>query len=167
MPVNSERVINPAMHHINIKTTKLQEMIDWCGLVVGAKVNFQNPILAFISNDHANHRIALLAVRGLRDDPQKFIHTGLHHTAFEYPSFADLMSSYARLKEAGIEPQFCLNHGMTTSLYYPDPDQNMVELQVDNFGDWETSAEWMRTSEEFRNDPIGTFFDPVAVWEAL
>ena len=42
----------------------------------------------------------------------------------------------------------------------------MVELQVDNFGDWETSAEWMRTSEEFRNDPIGAFFDPVAVWEA-
>jgi len=33
MPVDGERVINPAMHHINIKTTKLQEMIDWYGLV--------------------------------------------------------------------------------------------------------------------------------------
>jgi catechol 2,3-dioxygenase-like lactoylglutathione lyase family enzyme len=68
MPVDGERVINPAMHHINIKTTKLQEMIDWYGLVLGAKVNFQNPIVAFISNDRANHRIALLAVPGLHDD---------------------------------------------------------------------------------------------------
>ena len=40
------------------------------------------------------------------------------------------MSTYARLKKAGIEPQFSINHGMTTSLYYPDPDKNMVELQV-------------------------------------
>ena len=78
MPVDGERVINPAMHHINIKTTKLQEMIDWYGLVLGAKVNFQNPIVAFISNDRANHRIALLAVPELHDDPQKFVHTGLY-----------------------------------------------------------------------------------------
>ena len=107
-----------------------------------------------------------MAVPGLHDDPQKFVHTGLHHTAFEYASFADLMSTYARLKKAGIEPQLCLNHGLTMSLYYPDPDQNMVELQVDNFGNWETSAEWMRTSEDFRNDPIGAFFDPDAVLAA-
>jgi catechol-2,3-dioxygenase len=166
MVVNGERVINPTMHHVNLKTTKLQEMIDWYGLVIGAKPNFQNPVLAFLTNDHANHRIALLAIPGLHDDAQKFVHTGIHHTAFEYVSFADLMSSYARLRRAGIEPQFCLNHGMTMSLYYPDPDQNMVELQVDNFGNWETSAEWMRTSEDFRSDPIGAFFDPGAVWEA-
>jgi catechol 2,3-dioxygenase len=70
------------------------------------------------------------------------------------------MSSYARLKEKGIEPQVCLNHGLTISLYYADPDQNMVELQVDNFGDWDASAEWMRTAEDFRRDPIGAFFDP-------
>ena len=98
-----EQLIKPTMHHVNLKTTKLQEMIDWYGLVLGAKVNFQNPIVAFISNDRANHRIALLAVPGLHDDPQKFVHTGLYHTAFEYASFADLMSTYARLKKAGID----------------------------------------------------------------
>ena len=136
------------------------------GWVVGAKPNFEWPAGAFLSNDRANHRIALLAVPGLEDDPQKFIHTGIHHTAFEYGSFSDLMTSYARLKKLGIEPQFCLNHGLTTSLDYSDPDQNMVELQVDNFGDWEASAEWMRSSEEFRRDPIGTFFDPDLVLAA-
>jgi catechol-2,3-dioxygenase len=141
-------------------------MIEWYALVVGTKVNFQFPGGAFISNDRANHRIALLAVPGLTEDPQKFTHTGLHHTAFEYGSFADLMSSYARLKKEGIEPQVCLNHGLTTSLYYSDPDKNMVELQVDNFGNWEASAEWMRTAEDFRRDPIGSFFDPDLVFAA-
>jgi catechol 2,3-dioxygenase len=162
----SERLIKPTMHHVNLKTTRLQEMIDWYAIVVGTQVNFRFPGGAFVTNDRASHRIALLAVPGLQEDPQKFIHTGLHHTAFEYGSFDDLMSSYVRLKKKGIEPQVCLDHGLTTSLYYSDPDQNMVELQVDNFANWDASSEWMRTSEDFRRDPIGTLFDPDLVLAA-
>jgi catechol 2,3-dioxygenase len=97
------------------------------------------------------------------------VHAGLHHTAFEYDSFDDLMSSFARLRQLGIEPVVCVNHGLTTSLYYSDPDQNVVELQVDNFGNWDASTEWMRTSEDFRQNPIGAFFDPdrvLAAYEA-
>ncbi len=49
---------------------------------------------------------------------------------------------------------------MTTSFYYVDPDGNSVELQVDNFGNWEESSEWMRTSPQFAADPIGMPVDP-------
>ena len=49
---------------------------------------------------------------------------------------------------------------MTISYYYADPDGNHVELQVDNFGDWSKSTEWMRNSEEFKANPIGVFVDP-------
>ena len=42
---------------------------------------------------------------------------------------------------------------MTFSYYYKDPDGNHVELQVDNFGDWGASTEWMRTSPEFHCQP--------------
>lgn len=159
-------MIKPTFHHVNLKTTRLHEMIDWYGVVVGATVNSQSKIIAFISNDRTHHRIALLAIPGLRDDPEKVVHTGIHHTAFEYDSFDDLMSSFARLKQLGIEPEFCLNHGVATSLYYADPDQNLVELQVDNFGNWDASAEWMRTSEDFRQNPVGAFFDPDRVLAA-
>ena len=55
---------------------------------------------------------------------------------------------------------------MTFSYYYPDPDGNLVELQVDNFGDWSKSSDWMRTSEEFHANPIGVFVDPGLVAEA-
>ena len=166
MSDNSERVIKPGLHHVTIKTTRLPEMIDWYTTVVGAKVNFRFPGGAWMSNDRANHRIAFLAMPGLVEHPEKFGHAGLHHTAFEYENFDDLMTSYARLKKQGIEPQVCLDHGLTTSLYYADPDRNLVELQIDNFSDWEKSTEWMRTSEDFRRDPIGAFFDPDLVLEA-
>jgi catechol 2,3-dioxygenase len=30
----------------------------------------------------------------------------MHHTAFEYDSFGDLMESFDRLREEGMEPAF-------------------------------------------------------------
>ena len=51
---------------------------------------------------------------------------------------------------------------MTLSYYYKDPDGNHVELQVDVFGDWEASREWMRTSPDFHANPIGVFVEPGA-----
>jgi catechol 2,3-dioxygenase len=69
------------------------------------------------------------------------------------------------MRKAGVEPAFCLDHGLTISLYYKDPEGNFVELQSDNFGDWKLSTDFMRTSADFAANPIGTFFDPARVYE--
>jgi len=53
MPDNNEQMIKPTMHHVNLKTNRLNEMIDWYASVIGTKVNFQFPGGAFISNDRA------------------------------------------------------------------------------------------------------------------
>ena len=154
-------VIPPTFHHLNLKTTRLQEMIDFYGVLVGAEAIHQDEIGAWLSNDQANHRIALLSFPNFTEDPEKDHHTGLHHSAFEYASFDDLNASYLRLRDEGIRPALCLDHGMTFSYYYyADPDGNNVELQIDNFGDWSASTEWMRTSDEFKGNPIGQFVDP-------
>jgi len=162
----SQTVIKPKFHHFNLKTTRLQELIDWYSTVVGAEVLFQDDVGAWLSNDAANHRIALLAFPGFVDDPEKDTRTGMHHSAFEYDAFEELNASYLRLREAGIEPALCLDHGMTFSYYYADPDGNFVELQVDTFGDWAASAQYMRTSEVFHQNPIGVFVDPAVVADA-
>lgn len=169
-PANTEArtgVIAPVMHHVNLKTIRLQVLIDWYGAVVGMTPTHQFEGGAWLTNDAANHRLALLTVPGLEDDPDKLRHTGLHHTAFEYASMDDLLDTYERLKGQGILPHGCLDHGMTTSFYYADPDGNSVELQSDNFGgDWSQSTEWMRTAPEFAADPIGKHIDPDALLAA-
>ena len=158
---------HPTFHHVNLKTTRLQEMIDWYSALVGAEVLFRYDLGAWLSNDQANHRIALLAFPGFADDPQKETRTGLHRTAFEYASFEDLNAGYLRLRAEGIVPEFCLDHGMTFSYYYRDPDANHVELQVDTFGDWSRSSAWMRDSLGFQGDPLGKFVDPDRVASAF
>ncbi|WP_100961449.1 VOC family protein [Bosea sp. FBZP-16] len=159
-------IIKPAFHHVTFKTSRLAEMVAWYGTVVGARPTFQDTSNAWTTNDEANHRVAFLSAPGLGDDPDKRNHNGIHHSAFEYESFADLMSSYARLRDEGIEPAFSLDHGMTISIYYKDPEGNFVELQCDSYGDWRLSSEWMRSSPDFAANPIGTFFDPERVYQA-
>ena len=159
-------MIKPRLHHVTLKTSRLQEMVNWYKRLVGVTVTFQDSNNAWTTNDEANHRIAFLSVPELSDDPGKVGHNGIHHSAFEYDSFADLMASYARLRDEGVEPAFSLHHGLTISIYYRDPEGNYVELQADAFGDWKASTAWMQTSEDFRANPIGTFFDPDKVWQA-
>jgi catechol 2,3-dioxygenase len=163
--MSADTPIRPTFHHFNLKTTRLQELIDWYATVVGAEVTFQDATGAWLTNDVANHRIALLCFPGFVDDPDRETRTGMHHSAFEYERFADLNDSYLRLREAGIEPDICIDHGMTLSYYYKDPDGNRVELQVDNFGDWQASKEWMGTSPDFHANPIGVFVDPARIAE--
>jgi len=160
-------MIKPKLHHVTIKTSRLDEMIAWYGQVIGAQVQFRDQVAAWTTNDAANHRIAFLAVPGLSDDTEKVSHNGMHHCAFEYDSFEDLMESFNRLRKADIEPAFCLDHGLTISLYYKDPEGNFVELQSDNFGDWAKSSEFIRTSSDFAANPIGTFFDPASVYAKM
>jgi catechol 2,3-dioxygenase len=155
-------VATPTLHHVNLKTTRLREMIEWYGLAVGLEPVHvaEDGSAAWLTNDAANHRLALLAVPGLKDDADKIARTGLHHIAFEYRSMDELLDTYARLKAAGVLPHACLDHGMTMSLYYVDPDGNSLELQADEFGDWSKSKEFMLHAPEFTADPIGTSVDP-------
>ena len=66
----------------------------------------------------------------------------------------------------GVLPHICLDHGMTMSMYYQDPDGNGVEIQVDMFDDWAVSKEWMWASQEFGEDQIGAPVRPEKVLAA-
>ena len=79
--------------------------------------------------------------------------------AFEYRTINDLLAAYARLKELRIEPVLTADHGVSTALYYEDPDRNSIEVTVDNFGDEERSSEQMRASPEVAAKPMGTYVD--------
>ena len=157
----------PVLHHVTMKTTRMQEMVDWYRTAVGCDVTYMFEGAAWTSNDAANHRIAFLTAAQMKDDPDKVARAGMHHMAFEFGSLQALIDNYERLAEADILPDICLDHGLTMSFYYPDPDGNLVELQSDNFGDWAKSKAWMRTSPEFAREPIGVEVDPPKIAAAL
>src|SRR5699024_9810497 len=94
------------------------------------------------------------------EEPDKARETGIHHTAFEFDTFDMWLNDYIRLRDRDIRPFLMLDHGITMSVYYQDPDGNGVEIQVDGFGDWADSSEWIATSLEFARNPIGEWFDP-------
>lgn len=165
-PRASNEVKIPTLHHVTFKTGRLQEMIDWYGNLVGVKPLYQFEGGAWLSNDAANHRIAFLATPDIVDDPEFRIHNSMHHSAFEYKAMDDLLLTWERLEKQGIKPHFTVDHGPTTSFYYVDPDGNSVELQFDNFDDWAASSEFMRTSPDFAENPIGHPVSPRKMLEA-
>jgi catechol 2,3-dioxygenase len=154
----------PTFQHVTLKTTRKSAMIAWYKTVCGMRLHFENQGGAFMSNDAANHRLALLTIPGVTPDEQRRVHTGLHHMSFEYDELADLDENYRRLRDEGIKPVLCVDHRMTVSYYYADPDDNLVELQIDSFGDAAASTHWMVTElHKITVHPGGNIIDPELV----
>jgi len=160
-------VVKPRqLAHVVRRTSRFEELVRWYCTVLGAEVVHSDGMLAFLTYDEEHHRIAIAGIPGLPDQPP--MAAGTDHIAFTYGDLGDLLHTFRRLKAAGIEPFWCINHGPTTSLYYKDPDGSRVELQVDNLPTAEAIEGWMRTGQ-FAANPIGVVFDPeelVARYEA-
>ena len=152
--------------HVVFQTNRMKEMRDWYCSVLGGHVIYENPHLSFVTYDDEHHRVAFLDFGPLAPrDIETELHVkateppGLHHVAFTFPSMGDFLDNYVRLRDRGVRPFFCVNHGPTTSMYYRDPDGNRVELQIDNFATAEEGQAWMH-SAAFDRNPIGVEYDP-------
>ena len=153
---NSAHPASPAkLSHAVLRTTRLKEMVEWYKTVLNAEVLYQNDFLVFMTYDEEHHRIALAQVPGLVPKPKGC--PGLDHLAFFYSTFGDWIETYERLKAAGINPRVPIHHGLSLSLYYRGPDDNGVELSIDNVekSQWH---DWMRN--QLGKNPIGLSFDP-------
>ena len=143
--------------HIVRRTSRFDELVRWYCTVLGAEVVHSDGMLAFLTYDDEHHRIAIAGIPGL-ETPSPMA-AGTDHVAFTYGDLGDLLQTYRRLKSAGIEPYWCINHGPTVSLYYKDPDGSRIELSVDTMPTHAAIDAWMR-SGEFAANPIGIVFDP-------
>ena len=159
---NTSKLLPPAeLCHFVLKTTpaNFKPMVDFYLTFLGAKVTHGNHRITFMTYDHEHHRLAIIQDPNLKPaDPPKS-NVGLAHTCFGYNNLADLATSYEQKKAHGILPAWCVNHGMSTSMYYDDPDGNEVEMQVENFDTAEEGMEFIE-SESFAENPIGVDFDP-------
>jgi len=152
------RPISPAKFaHIVLRTGQFDKMAAWYQTVLAARIVFRDECLCFLSYDDEHHRVALINIPGMPvRDPDA---TGTDHVAYTYNDLGDLLATYQRLKIAGILPHWPINHGVTTSMYYRDPDNNRVELQIDNFATpGELQAYFQSTA--FAENPVGVTYNP-------
>lgn len=160
-----QTTIAPAsLAHVVLRTSDLPRLQAFYTKFLGGKVVFSDGPLAFIAYDDEHHRIALIAIPGTAAKNPKMC--GLEHIAFAFESMADLLLAYRQRKQQGILPCWSVNHGPTTSIYYRDPDGNMLETQTDNFGSADEATAFMM-GPHFRENPIGTDVDPEALIAAL
>lgn len=151
--------ISPAkLAHVVLRVRDLPTVRDWYKTVLQADVTQESAALCFLTFDDEHHRIALVAIPGIEERGDA-MRVGMDHIAFTYAGVADLLQTYERLRDAGITPFWPINHGVTMSLYYRDPEGNRIELQVDAFATMDAAKAYMR-SNAFEANPIGVLFDP-------
>jgi catechol-2,3-dioxygenase len=164
--MNTEIIAHPTLQHFGLTTANLDAMIEWYRRVLGMTLNHRTKSLgapghspwkaaAFVSNDEVNHRIAMFEIPDVVVDPEKPRHARLQHVAFEYQTLDELLGTYVRLKGLGILPVMAADQRVQIALYYEDPDQNSVELNVNNYGNEWTATEHIRSAR-----PKLAIFDP-------
>ncbi len=151
--------------HIVYRTYQFQQMLDWYVKVFNGKVQYQSPVIAFVTYDEEHHRVALLnmgiikgesKLRAPRGQP------GMDHVAYGYRSLSELLDKYTELKSKTVFPYWCVHHGITVSIYYADPDGNQMEFQADCFPTVDDANAFMY-GPYFEANPIGVEFDPEAL----
>ncbi|KIW90899.1 uncharacterized protein Z519_08682 [Cladophialophora bantiana CBS 173.52] len=159
------KVTSPSkLAHVVLRTNNFETMVEFYKDFLGAEVIYKNDFLAFLTYDEEHHRVAIAAVPGTKTKDAETC--GLEHMAFTFDTLEDLLLAYRQRKQRGIEPLWPVNHGPTTSIYYRDPDGNMIETQTDNFESPGDATDFMR-SKYYDENPIGTDFDPEEMIDRL
>ena len=151
------KVISPSkLAHNVLRTNNFEKMCSFYKTFLGAHAVFENDFLCFMTYDEEHHRIACINIPSLEDKVRQS--NGLEHIAFTFDSLEDLTMAYLQRKENDIVPFWCVNHGPTTSVYYKDPDGNILETQVENMDTVEEVSSFME-GEAYRTNPIGVDFE--------
>ncbi|KZL80586.1 glyoxalase bleomycin resistance protein dioxygenase [Colletotrichum incanum] len=143
--------------HFVLRTNNPQQLVEFYQNFLNAKITHSSNLITFMTWDDEHHRLAIL--NDPNAVPKQDNEVGVDHFALTFDSLGQLLQAYKTRKELGIEPVYCVNHGMSTSMYYKDPDGNKIENQVDAFETKEDAVQYMM-SAEFAQDPRGPRFNP-------
>lgn len=117
--------------HLVLKVRDARKSRDFYTQTLGLKVAYEDLAhgAVFLSFGTQHHDLALfqLATGEAPDAKQP----GLHHTAWQVGSFAELQAAYRELGKLGIPVESTVEHNVSRSVYFTDPDGNRVELYCD------------------------------------
>ena len=112
--------------------------------ILGFQIALQKEDATFLTCGTIHHDLALFIARQTFKIKDAL---GLNHMAIQVEDF-DVLTEYYNLLEVNhIEIDRTTDHGMTSSIYFQDPDSNGIELFCNNQDNPEEGLEIMRSLE--------------------
>ncbi|HAK52415.1 MAG TPA: glyoxalase [Gammaproteobacteria bacterium] len=127
-----------ALGHVVIKVSDMAKANEFYEGLLGLPVCAKAEGMTFYSL--GNHHDFAVAEVGQDAQPADQQSVGLAHVAFKIGDDLDkLREAKARLDDAEVETM-AINHNVTQSLYFSDPDGNGVELYIDASDVWKEDS---------------------------
>jgi catechol 2,3-dioxygenase len=121
---------NTKLGHVHLKVRDLDSAITFYGRFLGLRVVERiGEQYAFLSSDGRHHEVALQNV-GMNAPMPSSHATGLYHVAFEVTDRAGFSEAYRNLVAAGVDI-VTVDHLISWSIYFSDPDGNGLEIYWD------------------------------------
>jgi catechol 2,3-dioxygenase len=144
--IHLETIFMSELGHIAYYVRNLERSVTFYQKVVGLNVvaRIFNGRAAVLSGGSSHHELLLIQV-STGDGPLVGRRIGLYHAGWKVgASLDDLRAALDRAQLHGIPVEGTANHQVMFSLYLRDPDDNEVELFVDNPShDWRQDSSWM------------------------
>lgn len=133
--------------HLVLNVSDVERSAKFYRDVVGFELARMRPDRsgAFLTCGVVHHNLALFkAPAGSR--PAEKGQIGLNHFAFQVDDYRALQQAHGRLVEAGAVIDHIVDHGMTRSVYFLDPDGLMMELYCNTFDTEEEGLAFMKAT---------------------
>lgn len=118
--------------HVVISVRDLERSRDFYTRVLGLQVMGEIPGVIFLSAGGRDHHEVGLAQIGSDATKAKPNEIGMIHFAFRLRNDEDLLEAYNTLLAEGVKISCTVNHGVTKSVYFFDPDGHELEVYSDN-----------------------------------
>ena len=126
--------------HLGLNVKDLAASTKFYTEIMGFQISRSRETGTFLTCGKIHHDIALFqAPEGAL--PVTEGQLGLNHYAVQVEDMADLKQAYQEFKEKGVKLDHNTDHGMTSSIYFFDPDGNRIEYFCNN---QEDSAEGLK-----------------------
>ncbi|MCH8003816.1 MAG: VOC family protein [Nanoarchaeota archaeon] len=114
--------------HVHLKVSDLKKAEKFYTKLLGFKVNERVNNYLFLTLGKKHHDLALQEVVNAKKPSENNI--GLYHFAIEAKNLKELVKLYFKLKKEKIDVS-PIDHGISKTLYFSDPDGNGIEIYVD------------------------------------
>ena len=123
--------IHPQLSHCGVYARDIDQMVAFytktIGLVVSDRgVNSRGGELAFMTAAPGHHH-QLVVVSGRAPEGVSTV----NQLSFKVGDLDQLKATHLRVRDAGVTEIRQTSHGNALSIYFPDPEGNMVEIYMD------------------------------------